>query len=196
MPGADQRLHPLASPIDPLTGAYKRSGVLSLLFRETDRAQRMKTPLSLLLIGIDDVAWWTGRLGRTTGDELRREIAIRIGRRLRSYDVLGRVGEDEFLAVLPGCSQADATLLAERLRVDVFARAFSIAHEAIQLTACFGIASSDGRSPVVVMREAGLALKRARETGPAAIHWFGSNPDEHADSMDELGAEDGASAAP
>jgi two-component system cell cycle response regulator len=194
MPGADQRLHPLASPIDPLTGAYNRSGALSMLFRETDRAQRMKTPLSLLLLGIDDVAWWTARLGRTIGDELLREVASRIERQLRSYDVLGRMGDDEFLAVLPGCSPADATLLAERLRVDVFARAFNIAHEAIQLTACFGIASSEGRSPVVVMREAGLALKRARETGPTAIHCFASNPGEHADSFSGLGVEDEASA--
>jgi two-component system, cell cycle response regulator len=195
MPGEDQRPFPLASPVDPLTGAYNRSGTLSLLFRETDRAQRMKTPLSLLLLGIDDVAWWTGRLGRTIGGELLREVTSRIERQLRSYDVLGRVGDDEFLAVLPGCSPADATLLAERLRVDVFARAFSIAYEAIQLTACFGIAPSEGRSPVVVMREAGLALKRAREAGPTAIHCFGAKLGEHADSLIGFGAEDEASAS-
>ena len=193
MPGGDQRAHPLASSIDELTGAYSRSGALSLLFRETDRAQRMKTPLSLLLLGIDDVAWWRERLGSTTGDELLREVATRIERQLRSYDVLGRMGEDEFLAVLPGCSLADATLLAERLRVDVFARGFSVAHEAVQLTACFGIASSEGRSPVVVMREAELALENARETGPTAIHFFGSTPGEHADSLSGSGAEEEAS---
>jgi two-component system, cell cycle response regulator len=198
MPGRDQRPNPVASPIeqkdqlDQLTGVYSRSEMLSLFFRETDRAQRMKTPLSLLILGLDDVAWWTGRLGRTIGDELLCEVVSRIQRQLRSYDVLGRVANDEFMAVLPGCSPADATLLAERLRVDVFARAFSIAHEAIQLSACFGIAPSNGRSPVVVLREARLALMKARETGPTAIHRFGSNPGEHGDSSSELWDEDEA----
>ena len=72
---------------------------------------------------------------------------------MRSYDVLGRPGMDEFLVVLPGCSATNAMMLAERLRMDVFSLPFHVAGESIRLSACFGLASSIGRSPVVVLRE-------------------------------------------
>jgi two-component system, cell cycle response regulator len=194
MPGGDQRPRPLATPPDPLALTYDRSALLSLLFRETDRAQRMKTPLSLLLFNIDEVSWWSARLGKTAGDELLSETVSRIERQLRSYDVLGRLEEDEFLAVLPGCSPADATLLAQRLSVDVFARAFRIANETIQMSACFGIASSDGRSPIVVLHEVVLALKSAKETGPSSIRCFGADQLATSDPSNWLASEGGTSA--
>ena len=192
MSGGDQWLDPLATPSNQLTGPYDRSALLSLLFRETDRVQRMKTPLSLLLFSIDELSWWSKRLGSAAGDELLCEMVSRIERQLRSYDVLGRIGKDEFLAVLPGCPRADATLLAERLRTDVFAKAFSIGNEAIQMSACFGIASSEGRSPVVVLREAELALKSAKETGPGSIRYFAPDQDVSSDTLNPPESENGA----
>ncbi len=159
---------------DPLTRVYNRSTLLSMLFRETDRMQRMKTQLCLLLLDIDDFGHWNSRLGTEACDELLCQIVERAGRLLRSYDLLGRAGKEEFLTILPGCSTADAVLLAERLRADDFATPFHVAGEAIRLSACFGIASSEGRSPVVVLREAELALSQAKESGPESIQCFGS----------------------
>ena len=175
MSGGDPQPHPLASPIDELTGAYNRSSALALLFRETDRAQRMKTPLSLLLFAIDDFARLTDGRDPAAKNKLARQVVSRIERQLRSYDVLGRIGDEKFLIILPGCSAADATRLAERMHTDVFAQPFDVANEAMQLSACFGIALSAGRSPMVVLREAEDALKRAKNTGPASIQCFGSD---------------------
>ncbi len=153
---------------DVLTGAYNRSTLLSLLFRETDRVQRMGTSLCGILFDIDDFRHWNDRLGTDSCDELLVQAVARIQRLLRSYDLLGRLGSDEFLAALPGCSPVNAVLLAERIR-ESFAEPFRIAGMAVRLSACFAVASSQGRSPIVMLRELEGALSLARESGPETI---------------------------
>ena len=165
--------HLLQVQRDHLTGVYNRESILTMLFRETDRVQRMNSSLSLLLLDIDDFGHWNSRLGNEACDDLLCRVASRITRLLRSYDLLGRVGKDEFLLGLPGCSAVNAAMLAERMRVDVFASPFRVGGESIRLSACFGIATSQGRSPVVVLREAEQALQWARSGGPESIQCFG-----------------------
>lgn len=154
---------------DRLTGAYTRDAILTTLFRETDRVQRMNTSLCVILFDIDDFGHWNGRLGPAACDDLLVQVTERVGPLLRSYDLLGRVGKDEFLAALPGCSAVNAVTLAERIRTEVFGVAFHVAGRAVRLSACFGVAPSNGRSPIVVLREAEEALRVARETGPETI---------------------------
>jgi diguanylate cyclase len=81
---------------------------------------------------------------------------------------------DEYLLVLPGCSADNALMLAERIRVDVFCTPFHSGSNIIRLSACFGIAASHGRSPVVVLREAEQALQWARTAGPESIQSYGA----------------------
>jgi diguanylate cyclase (GGDEF)-like protein len=162
--------------LDRLTGVYNRETMLTMLFRETDRAQRSNGAVCLVLFDIDDFGHWNSRLGASACDELLCQVANRTGGLLRSYDILSRPGMDEFLVALPACSPANAMTLAERMRTEVFAEPFHVAGEAIRLSACFGIASSHGRSPVVVLREAEKALEWAKAAGPETIQCFGSNP--------------------
>ena len=163
----------LNAQMDPLTAVYNRATLLAMLFRETDRVQRMKTSLCLILFDIDDFGHWNSRLGTDACDDLLCQVVERTARLLRSYDLFGRTGKDEFLLILPGCAAMNAMMLAERLRVDVFALPFHLEGAAIRLSACFGIASSEGRSPVVVLREAEQALQAAKDTGPESIQCFG-----------------------
>jgi diguanylate cyclase (GGDEF)-like protein len=167
----------LNAQIDRLTGVYNRETMLSMLFRETDRVQRMKSSLCVILFDIDDFGHWNSRLGTEACDELLRQVAARSTHLLRSYDLLGRPGKDEFLMALPGCSSANAVLMAERLRVDVFSAPYRVGGDAIRLSACFGVASSLGRSPVVVLREAEQALLVAKATGPESIQCAGDFPE-------------------
>jgi two-component system, cell cycle response regulator len=165
-----------SAQLDRLTGVYNRETLLAMLFRETDRAQRANSPMSLVLFDIDDFGHWNSRLGVDACDELLCQVASRTGALLRSYDLLGRPGMDEFLVALPACSIAHAMALTERLRVDVFASPFRVAGDSIRLSACFGIAGSNGRSPVVVLREAEKALSWAKAAGPETIQCFGNPP--------------------
>jgi two-component system, cell cycle response regulator len=157
---------------DRLTGVYNREALLALLFRETDRVQRQNSAMTVLLFDIDDFGHWNSRLGTEACDELLRQVTTRSARLLRSYDLFGRPGMDEFLLALPGCGIANAVLLAERLRQEVFGVPFQVAGDSIRLSACFGVACSLGRSPVVVLREAEEALLRAKAQGPEAIQCF------------------------
>ena len=132
--------------------------------------------MCLVLFDIDDFGHWNSRLGADACDELLCQVASRTAALLRSYDVLGRPGMDEFLIALPLCTAANAMSLTERLRNAVFSTPFHVAGEAIRLSACFGIAASHGRSPVVVLREAEKALEWAKAAGPESIQCFGSPP--------------------
>jgi diguanylate cyclase (GGDEF)-like protein len=166
-----------SAQIDRLTGVYNRETMLAMLFRETDRVQRMKSSLCVILFDIDDFGHWNSRLGTEACDELLCQVVGRSTRLLRSYDMLGRPGKDEFLMALPGCSSVNAVLMAERLRSDVFSAPFRVGGDAIRLSACFGIASSLGRSPVVVLREAEQALLVAKAMGPESIQCSGDFPE-------------------
>ncbi len=162
----------LNAQVDRLTGVYNRQTILAMLFRETDRVQRTKASLCMVLFDIDDFGHWNSRLGVDTCDQLLCSVVSRAARLLRSYDLFGRPGKDEFLIALPGCSAISAIMLAERLRHDVFGLPFRVSDLSIRLSACFGIASSHGRSPVVVLREAEQALQDAKTAGPESINCF------------------------
>lgn len=159
---AELRYH---STHDSLTGLWNREALLSLIFQETDRVQRMRTHLSLMLLDLDDFSRINHDYGYEVGDRVLTELGVRFRRQLRSYDLIGRAGEDEFLLALPGCDLESARLLAHRIRETILARPFAVGQEATTLTASFGLAVSRGRSPLVVLREAERALAEAKLAG-------------------------------
>ena len=173
---------------DPLTGLWNRGALLSMLFRETDRVQRMSTSLSLILFDIDDLAHWQVRLGQAGCEDLLREAVRRVQRLLRSYDVFGRMGAAGFALALPGCTPVNAVSLAERIRAEVFGVPFSVSEASVRLSANFGIAASHGRSPLVVLREAQQALDAARSAGPEAIRTSRDGPQPPAPPAEFLSA--------
>ncbi|TCK73762.1 GGDEF domain-containing protein [Acidipila rosea] len=158
---------------DRLTGLLNREALLSALFQETDRVQRMRTPLTLLLLDLDGFSQVNLEYGYAAGDRILQDLAQRFRRYLRSYDMVGRCGEDEFLMGLPGCSMEDAVSMAERLQETVLHRPFGLEHDAVTISASIGLAQSKGRSPLVVLREAERALAEAKLSGRNCIRAFG-----------------------
>jgi len=154
---------------DAVTGILDRAALMPLLFRETDRVQRMNTSLCMILFNIDDFGDWKSRLGALACDRILFEVVGRVQHFLRSYDLFGRAGKDEFLLGLPGCCAEDGVAFARRLRHQVFSRPFHINSREVHLSGSFAIASSHGRSPVVVLRKAEQALRRASAAGPGSI---------------------------
>lgn len=150
---------------DRLTGLWNRESLLSMLFPETDRVQRMATPLAFLLLDIDSFARVNADYGYEAGDKILKELATRLRRYMRSYDLLGRFGEDEFLLALPGCNSHQVRHLAGRIRTILLHKPFDAGHDYITLTASIGLAQSRGRSPLVVLREAERALATAKLEG-------------------------------
>jgi two-component system, cell cycle response regulator len=158
---------------DKLTGVLNRETILSNLFRETDRVQRMRTPLCFMLLDLDSFSKLNAECGSEAGNRILQMVIERFQRYMRSYDLIGRMGEDEFLIALPGCGKDDGLMLAERLRKVVFQKPFDLGFNTLPVTACFGLAQSRGRSPLVVLREAEQALYYAKALGPNYIFRFG-----------------------
>jgi two-component system, cell cycle response regulator len=161
---------------DSLTGLLNRDSLLNTLFQETDRTQRLGSQLSFLLLDLDQFSRINREHGYDGGDRVLRQLASRFRRFLRSYDVAGRCGGDQFLIAMPGCTHEDARSMAARLRDCVSERSFDILQTTVSMTASIGIAQSGGRSPLAVLREAEHALSRAKLAGGACARWFPSAP--------------------
>ncbi len=85
---------------DSLTELWNRRSILDLLKREIARAGRDGKPLAAIMIDIDHFKPINDRIGHLAGDEVLREVTRRVAATLRSADVLGRIGGEEFLIIL------------------------------------------------------------------------------------------------
>lgn len=158
---------------DSLTNLLNREAMMRQLFQETDRVQRMRTPLTLMLVDLDRFSAINSEYGYSAGDGVLKEVAHRLKRYLRSYDILGRCAGDQFLIGLPGCLAEQAALMAERLKQSVLEKPYHIDRDILRVTVSIGIATSRGRSPLIVLREAERALGDAKLAGRNCIRCYG-----------------------
>ncbi|MFM8552865.1 MAG: diguanylate cyclase [Nitrospiraceae bacterium] len=158
---------------DPVTGLWNREALLDSMDRELERARREGSPLGFALFDVDDFRLVNDTLGRRAGDGVLRQAAQRLRRSLRSYDMLGRFGGDQFLAILPGCDEALAGALAERLRTAVSAQPIALDEGAVRITLSAGIAASGGmhghESADALARAAEAALYKAKQPGQHSL---------------------------
>ncbi len=102
--------------VDQLTGVHNRQAVLAELEKEIDRAARYGHQLSVVMVDIDHFKRLNDSHGHAAGDRMLREIADVLRTNLRTVDVVGRYGGEEFLIVLPETDVDAAASLAEKLR--------------------------------------------------------------------------------
>ena len=167
---------------DPLTGAWRREAFLDLIFKETDRVQRLQTPVSIVLLDVDDFTLLNSKYSSNVADTLLKLLANRLRRQLRSYDALGRYSDDEFAIMLPGCTLPEAAAKAEKIRLAVANRPFMVNGNEISMTACLSVAVSSGRSPLIILREAERALSLAKQQGRNPVQVAGETPSIEAES--------------
>jgi diguanylate cyclase (GGDEF)-like protein len=113
-----QRMEQLASH-DGLTGCVNRSTTDSLIDHELLRGQREGQPVALVMLDIDHFKQINDRFGHRSGDQVLRSFADTVRSRLRRSDILGRVGGEEFLLLLPATDAAGARQLADEVRLAV-----------------------------------------------------------------------------
>lgn len=112
---ANLELNTLATT-DSLTGAYNRRHFFSLADMETAKIARHKRPLSLLMIDIDHFKHINDTLGHAAGDLALQELTNCCNSACRSYDILGRIGGEEFAICCPHADLNGAYAIAERIR--------------------------------------------------------------------------------
>ncbi|TNC74642.1 diguanylate cyclase [Rubellimicrobium roseum] len=112
----------LAAVTDPLTGLANLHHANPALRQLAEEAQAAGTGLAVLMLDIDHFKSINDRLGHAAGDQVLVQVARQLRAGLRPGDLLARVGGEEFRAVLPGATPAQARQVAERLRRDVASR--------------------------------------------------------------------------
>jgi len=158
----------LLATTDALTGLWNRRRFLEQAEEELHRAQRYGRPVSAVMIDIDHFKRVNDSHGHAIGDQVLRRIAEILRGNLRKSDSLGRIGGEEFAAILPESDGARASVVAELLRCQVAADSLDLDDgQQLRITASFGVASGrgDGDTVAMLLGRADKALYAAKEGG-------------------------------
>lgn len=136
---SNELLHDL-SITDFLTGLYNRRYLIESLNREIVRADRKDGSLSLIVIDIDHFKRVNDTYGHQQGDLVLQIVSGIIKKELRNYDIAARFGGEEFFAILPDVTAAEAMLVAERIRSAVEDYRFENDLFDLELTISLGVA--------------------------------------------------------
>jgi len=164
---ARENLHYKATH-DSLTSLLNRESILDMLEREMARGARENNSAAVLLADLDHFKDVNDRFGHPIGDEVLRETGRRFQRAVRSYDLVGRYGGEEFLILLGGCPGQEALGRAEQLRRTMEAEPVMTPCGPVQLTISIGVLPAREwgyPSAEEVLREVDIALYAAKAGG-------------------------------
>jgi two-component system, cell cycle response regulator len=167
--GQGRRLETLLHE-DPLTGLFNRRYVLTRLEGLISGARRHGRPLSVAMVDIDHFKRINDEYGHDVGDTALVAITTALRDRLRAEDELGRLGGEEFLALLPDTPESAAAAVSEDLRASVQrVRARCGPHE-LSATVSVGWATWDGDEDAdELIKRADVALFEAKDAGRNAV---------------------------
>ena len=153
---------------DGLTGLYNRRYLEDALNRELHRAERSNTPVSVVMIDIDQFKHFNDKYGHDAGDFVLSAVARAITKNIRLSDIACRYGGEELAVVLSDANLESALERAEQLRLAI--RGTNLTHMGQTLpgpTASFGVAvfPANGSKPADLLKAADQALYRAKQEG-------------------------------
>ena len=163
--------------LDPLTMVLNRRGLRQVLDRELARYARYQHPLSLAVVDLDHFKRLNDTHGHVAGDGVLAGVAELLTKLVRKTDAVARIGGEEFVLVLPHTDDVNAKVLLERVREGLEKFSGKTTALAMPVTASFGFSGTRKRKDVdvkAIMREADLALYRAKRTGRNCVAAFTS----------------------
>ncbi|MBB5391032.1 MULTISPECIES: bifunctional diguanylate cyclase/phosphodiesterase [unclassified Herbaspirillum] len=167
---------------DSLTGLLNRNSLMRILSEKIGSAEQCDRQLVLFFIDFDRFKSVNDTLGHHSGDQLLVAATERLRRQLRQQDVLARFGGDEFIVVLDdAASEGMAAELAQRLMSDM-AEPFFINGHKIFMSASIGCAiyPQHGKDAMTMLKNADIAMYRAKERGKNAFQLFNKEMSDHA----------------
>jgi diguanylate cyclase (GGDEF)-like protein len=174
---------------DGLTGLPNRTLIVDRVEQMLVRARRNQTPVAALFIDLDNFKSINDTLGHGVGDQLLRAVASRLEGVVRDIDALGRLGGDEFVVVAEGMSlAAGPELIAERL-LTALKQPFTLEgaeRTRLSVTASVGVAMGDRASAEELLRDADIAMYRAKWDGKNGYVVFESGMQDDVQSRMEL----------
>jgi diguanylate cyclase (GGDEF)-like protein len=174
---------------DALTGLPNRTLILDRIEQTLTRARLKQEPVAVLFVDLDNFKAINDSLGHNTGDELLCAVAERLEGVIRETDALGRLGGDEFVVVADGISlAAGPELIAERL-LEAFGEPFVLGEDRetrVHAKASIGIATGLRPSAEELLRDADIAMYRAKWGGKSHYLVFESGMEDEAQSRMEI----------
>ena len=151
---------------DALTGVLNRRAIRDLLRKELARCRRERNNLGVILADVDHFKKINDRYGHAAGDAVLVTTMQRISSCLRSYDVVGRYGGEEFLIIAPGCDIEFAQKLAERIRTAVSEQPVDLGDDSTDITLSLGVTLGTAESdPEFLVTLADTAMYQAKRNG-------------------------------
>jgi diguanylate cyclase (GGDEF)-like protein len=147
------------SLIDPLTKLWNRHGMDMLAEREMKGAERLRQPVSVMMIDVDYFKQINDRFGHPAGDIVLREVAQRIRSAVRPSDVVVRYGGDEFFVLARDCPDKLAAVIGERILSRVKDEPVRSNDDRLDISVTIGITTSHS---ALASQTSGL-IKRADE---------------------------------
>ncbi len=174
---------------DALTGLPNRTLILDRIEQTLTRARLSQEPVAVLFVDLDNFKAINDSLGHGIGDELLCAVAKRLEGVIRETDALGRLGGDEFVVVAEGISlAAGPELIAERI-LQAFGEPFALGddHETrVHAKASIGVATGLRPSAEELLRDADIAMYRAKWGGKSGYLVFESGMEDEVQSRLEL----------
>jgi two-component system, cell cycle response regulator len=153
---------------DPLTSLWNRGVIEEFLGREIRRSRRENSCTVVMLCDVDHFKQVNDQFGHNIGDDVLRELARRLQRSVRSYDMVGRFGGEEFLVILNRCDPGTAMTRAENLRAMVAKQPFQTRANPLAITISVGVALSCDflqENPDEILAAVDEALYAAKNAG-------------------------------
>jgi diguanylate cyclase (GGDEF)-like protein len=158
-------VHKTAAMTDLLTGLFNRRAFLQTAHTLIAQRRRKSLPVSVLLFDLDKFKSINDRFGHAVGDDALRVFAATALANVRATDVIGRLGGEEFAAIIPGNAE-EAGLVAERLRAAFQVAGVVISGHQMGATVSIGIATAIPPVEIdVLLARSDAALYRAKHNG-------------------------------
>jgi two-component system, cell cycle response regulator len=172
-----------AATHDYLTKLFNREEILASLKREMARSEREQRSTTVILADLDHFKNVNDSLGHAAGDTVLKEVAERLHRDLRPYDLVGRYGGEEFLLILPNCGLATGVRRADEIRGLVSKNAVITTFAKVPVTVSMGVTATDlGGGSITaesLLQQADSALYQAKQKGRNRVEAFAVKNVEH-----------------
>jgi diguanylate cyclase (GGDEF)-like protein len=152
---------------DSLTGLRNRKAIFDCIHREYDLACRSARATGVMMLDLDHFKRINDTCGHGAGDEVLKEAVRRTVDAVRSTDMVGRYGGEEFLVVMPSCTAEEIVACAERIRAAICAAPIAAAGMSLEVTVSIGVVSArfPQHSEEEAIHAADLALYEAKRGG-------------------------------
>jgi diguanylate cyclase (GGDEF)-like protein len=158
--------HKAAATVDSLTGVATRRAFLEAAERLLHNSARDETPLSLIVFDLDSFKSINDTHGHAVGDLALKEFGAATRKVLRSTDLIGRLGGEEFAVALPGSTIGAAYVVAERIRIAFSEACRSLNGKLLNATVSAGVTTAHVRSTLdTLIAAADSALYNAKAEG-------------------------------